>query len=66
MAEDKRCGCGRVHTPEAWQALRLAGCLDALDDDGVPYTLELRDCGCGSTIAIELPRHAPAESAVAP
>ncbi len=43
----KRCGCGQTHTPEQWACLQLVGNVgDAVE------TLEMRNCGCGSTLAI--------------
>lgn len=51
----KKCGCGRSHSQEAWQALRYVGELaELVDDDGRPYGLTLRDCACGSTLAVEV------------
>jgi hypothetical protein len=57
--EIKRCACGRAHNREQWEQLRLVGV-----QPGIPAALalpcgpdlELRICGCGSTIAIEVPR----------
>ncbi len=43
----KTCGCGRMHTRAAWRALPFKGTqCDEVDH------LELRDCPCGSTIAV--------------
>lgn len=50
----KTCGCGRHHTAEEWLALTHRGEMDNGEDLG--RMLELRDCECGSTIAL------PAES----
>ena len=35
-----------------WSSLRLRGYQVTEDDDGNPAHLELRDCACGSTLAI--------------
>lgn len=45
--------CGRRHTPSDWAALQLIGVqrIEA-DDEGPAETLELRNCVCGSTLAI--------------
>lgn len=48
----KRCGCGRLYTAEAWQALPYVG-VQRLDDEP---DLELRNCACGSTLAIPVTR----------
>ena len=45
----KRCGCGREHDAAAWSALPLVG----RQDDGVER-IEIRNCACGSSIAIVL------------
>ena len=37
----------------AWGTLPFIGYMDAAEDD---LELELRNCACGSTIAIEIPR----------
>jgi len=39
----KRCGCGRTHTRAEWLTLPFVG---------LSYGLELRNCACGSTIAV--------------
>ena len=41
--------------PTAWALLRFVAYQDTVDDDGNPAKLELRNCSCGSTLAIELP-----------
>lgn len=46
----KICRCHRTYTRESWDALPLVGIQHV--DEGLD--LELRNCGCGSTIAIEL------------
>lgn len=48
MAEVKKCGCGLVHTAEAWEQLPFVG---VMPEDFI----ELRNCPCGSTLAIALP-----------
>lgn len=64
MADFKRCGCcGRRYTAETWSRLKLLGNQPAGEENGVHYELELRDCYCASTIAIE--RIAAIEEAVA-
>ncbi len=47
----KTCGCGRHYDAPAWGALHVRGPMD----DGDGGELELRDCDCGSTIAIRVP-----------
>ena len=52
----KTCKCGRSYDEAAWRKLPFRGFMDDLDvnpEDGT--RLELRDCLCGSTIAIERP-----------
>jgi hypothetical protein len=45
----KACGCGRTHSLAAWIALPLVGHQkDDVED------LELKDCQCGSTLAVLL------------
>jgi CheY-like chemotaxis protein len=39
----KRCGCGREHTRAGWKALRLCGEMG---------DVELRNCVCGSSLAL--------------
>lgn len=45
----KTCGCGRCYTATGWRNLRLVG----EQDDGVDR-IEIRQCTCGSTIAVAL------------
>jgi len=45
----KRCACGACYWPAAWSALPFVGHLDVCDDE----LIELRNCRCGSTIAVE-------------
>lgn len=53
------CGCGRAYDAEQWKALRLAGHAPQYNEDGTEHAtlrLELRNCVCGSTRAIEVPK----------
>jgi len=45
----KTCSCGKRYSSGTWKLLPYVG----VHDDGVER-LELRNCVCGSTIAIEL------------
>jgi hypothetical protein len=45
----KRCACGIVHSGAAWLALPFVGMQDGGPDFG---PLELRNCRCGSTLAL--------------
>ena len=49
----KHCACGRVLDEAAWRELRLVGGMDPEDDERPEYILELRNCICGTTLAIE-------------
>ncbi len=49
----KRCGCGVAYSVEAWAGLPYVGIMADEHE-----RLELRNCRCGSTIAIELARGA--------
>ncbi|MDE3097486.1 MAG: hypothetical protein KGK07_15985 [Chloroflexota bacterium] len=54
----KRCECGRTFTRAEWRQLPLTGTMkdDAIYDGHPERTLiELRNCPCGSTIAVERP-----------
>jgi len=53
----KTCGCGLTHGPHGWRSLRLVGYQPA----GAGTLLELRDCLCRSTLAIEVALVAPGE-----
>jgi two-component system cell cycle response regulator DivK len=46
----KQCGCGREYTREGWVALRLCGRIHV---PGTAIALELRNCVCGSSIAVQ-------------
>ena len=52
----KRCGCGCRYDAGAWQALPLVG--HQVDDVAC---LEMRDCVCGSTLAVEVDDFEPGE-----
>lgn len=47
----KQCGCGANHDPFAWSRLPFVGVMADEEE-----TIELRNCACGSTLAIEVPR----------
>jgi hypothetical protein len=49
----KSCKCGQRFTQMQWNSLPNVGRMD-LEEDG-DKRLELRNCPCGSTIAIEHP-----------
>lgn len=52
---EKRCGCGRVFDRAAWDALPFVGRQVIEADEVEPeLVIELRNCGCNSTLAIEL------------
>lgn len=56
MNADKECFCcGAIYTPSDWDALPLVGSQPTTDDNNKPLVLELRNCGCRSTLAIERP-----------
>lgn len=44
----KQCSCGVCYTPDEWDRLPLCG----LQDDGEGGWLEVRNCRCGSSIAV--------------
>lgn len=46
----RRCGCGQAHSRSGWASLRYVGPMD----DGAGGRLELRNCRCGSTLAIQV------------
>jgi len=47
----KRCACGRTFTDHEWSLLQFLGTMvDEVE------SIELRNCPCGSTIAVEVPR----------
>lgn len=45
----KRCGCGRSYTAHEWRLLQFVGTM--IDD---VESCELRNCACGSTIAMAI------------
>ncbi len=47
----KRCSCGRQYTRGTWRMLQFKG----VQDIGDGTRLEMRNCLCRSTIAIDLP-----------
>jgi two-component system cell cycle response regulator DivK len=46
----KQCGCGREYTRDQWVALGLCGRMHV---PGSAIALELRNCVCGSSIAVQ-------------
>jgi CheY-like chemotaxis protein len=48
----KECACGEVYSLEAWLALPLCGRMSITDPAAT--TAELRNCPCGSTLALPL------------
>jgi CheY-like chemotaxis protein len=46
----KQCGCGREYTRDEWVELRLCGRMHV---PGSGIALELRNCICGSSIAVQ-------------
>lgn len=53
----KVCSCGNEYDLGSWMALPIVGTQFVPAGDGPDepeYWLELRDCPCGSTLAIEL------------
>lgn len=51
----KCCLCGLSWSREAWRQLVLVGHTDAAEDG----ELELRNCSCGSTLAVQVKWTAP-------
>ena len=53
----KACGCGRVFSAHEWETLQFVGkMIDEVE------TLEMRNCPCGSTIAVQsVDEHAPTQ-----
>jgi hypothetical protein len=53
----KDCGCGRTFDEATWAELPVVGTMDGFpaegDEPAIP-PIELRNCPCGSTIAVEL------------
>lgn len=51
----KRCGCGRQYTDAEWKKLQKVGEQHtAADEFGPEELLELRNCPCKSTLAVEI------------
>lgn len=50
----KACSCGRVYSPAEWLKLPLVG-IQTFEGDDAPPALELRNCICKSTMAVEVP-----------
>lgn len=48
----KRCSCGVVYTAAGFAALPFVGNMLSEDETGA-YCAQLRNCPCGSTIAVE-------------
>lgn len=57
----KRCRCGRAYTQAEWEKLSYIGIQSSGDDE---TELELRDCHCESTLAIERPKKKARENPV--
>lgn len=54
MPPVKTCGCGQQFTFLEWKNLQLVGHQHVAEDEhGPALSIELRNCPCGSTIAIE-------------
>lgn len=49
----KPCGCGKSYNAATWAALKFVGWYETENDDGLAYFLELRNCSCGSTLAVD-------------
>ena len=53
----KVCACGREHTESQWPKLESVGTMDGYPADGdepaIP-PIELKNCPCGSTLALEV------------
>lgn len=46
----KKCACGAEHTRDGWRKLAFVGRLPSCGEDA----LEIRNCVCGSSIAVEI------------
>lgn len=57
----KRCSCGREHSAECWAMLPNRRIWPDDSGDSPGWTLEQRDCPCGSSIAIHVPNPAEGE-----
>lgn len=50
-----RCSCGATYTAQQWQSLELVGHQAAPASETEPALyIELRNCSCRSTIAVEM------------
>lgn len=47
--------CNAVHTADDWERLQRKGFVGIWLSAGIKYATELRNCDCGSTLAIEVP-----------
>ena len=51
----KKCGCGLTHGAAEWRKLNYVSRMAVpADAEGPAQTLELRNCACGSTLAVEV------------
>lgn len=51
----KTCGCcGRTFTPAQWAALPSLGTMPSETESGEPCAIELKNCSCDSTLAVEV------------
>lgn len=51
----KQCGCGKAYTKPEWDNLHKVGQLHTpADEFGPDEILELKNCSCGSTMALEV------------
>jgi hypothetical protein len=49
-----KCGCGRTYTRRQWKALENLGVMHLpADEYGPESNVEMRNCACGSTLAVE-------------
>ncbi|KKL09617.1 hypothetical protein LCGC14_2564070 [marine sediment metagenome] len=53
----KRCGCGHSYTLEDFRRLPFVGAQRLSNDGKRPEQLELRQCGCGTSLAIGIDRN---------
>lgn len=50
----KLCGCGAAYDAETWAKLPLCGYVGAYWASSKRIAVELRHCGCKSTIGVEV------------
>lgn len=50
----KACACGVVHLASSWSTLDYCGVMKGIAGEAEFPDLELRNCACGSTLAVEL------------